>query len=390
MALGSCNQERSILTIIYCIFGGIVIVVALYMICVFVHHIVNVSKSATSKREKQSKLVISSKIMLFLSIVFSMVMHCVWVLRMCTYSGGGVYGAISTFVYVLQAFLMLITWFIRLYSAFKGTILQIHQATMIIFLSVAITIFIFGVIFGFDRTLIYSDVINEHNWYIVGVILAAIFISLILFLCSLFIYKLVMVYKNLGSDEGFIKLITKITILNFTSIFITIAFIPSLVAYTMGIYGEFVHHFAILINYLSNFICIILSYTYYDKQYNRYCGWMNNRCNACWFRILTGKSIEDKLSKVRSRSPTTTPTTQNLSVDINNGSRNQTPVTNTEDVESYAEDIGGKKDSMEHSGDMIELEDITGNDTRENEGKCKDDEIITMRSFHEYADSTQL
>ena len=114
-----------------------------------------------------------------------------------------------------------------------------------------------------------------------------------------------MVYKNLGSDDEFIKIITKITILNLTSIFVTILCISTVILYDLSVYAEFTHHFAIITNYFMNFASIILSYTFYDKYYYKLFGCINKSCNGCWFRILTGEKIETKLamSTVNSTSP---------------------------------------------------------------------------------------
>ena len=400
--IGVCNQERGILTIIYCIFCGVIISYCLYLIGTFIHHIVDVSKTAESKRQKQSNLVFSSKISLFLSIIFSMIIHCIFVGKLCSSDRSSIYNTMSTWVYVLQSFLMLITWFIRLYSAFQGTILQIHRCTMFIFLSIAISLFVFGTIWGFDRDWIHPILSTGNAWLIAVGIMAAIFVSLLLFCCGMFIYKLIMVYRNLGSDEEFIKLITKITILNFTSILVTITlFVPSLVAYGWSVYWEFIHHFVILINYFSNFLCILLSYTYYGDSYNRYCGWMNKRCNSCWFNCIADKT---KLRKVRSGTigskskSMSTPTIQSDSepVDIiSNKNRlnisgtqqthdqstttpTPTPMNNQScEIQSY--DHAEEQEEKEHSTERKSYED-DDNDNSE----------INITSFHLYTESTQL
>ena len=367
--IGVCEQERAILTIIYCVIGGILVAVGLCMIGTFFNHVRQISAKSGKAKQKNSKLVISSKILLFLSIMYCMVMHCVFVGNLCSHDSNSIYDDLSNFDYVLQAFLMLIAWFIRLYSAFKGTILQIHEATMFIFLSIATSVFIFGVILGFDRDLVHAN-LHGQNFYYVIFVLAAIFVMLILFLCGLFIYKLVQVYKNLGSDEEFIKIITKITILNFTSLFITIISVSSTIGFHISVYGEFINHFAILFNYFSNFICVIFSYTYYTGSYNRYCGWMNNKCNACWYQLLTGKKIEVKLSRMKSGSihsvasktvtvtTTRTDNTENIgNVMPSTGIGNESPVTDTD--ANF-----GSCDIMMSSGDEEEITKQNSNSDR--------------------------
>ena len=47
---------------------------------------------------------------------------------------------------------------------------------------------------------------------------------------------------------------------------------------------EFLGHFMTLIDVFSNFICMILSYKYYNKIYLKICC-VHSCCNHCWIRL---------------------------------------------------------------------------------------------------------
>lgn len=392
--IGVCDQDRGILTIIYCIFCGIIVSYCLYLIGALIRHI-SISKTVESKRQKQSKLVISSKILLFLSIVMSMIIHCVFVGKLCSSDDDQIYNTMSTFVYLLQSLLMLITWFIRLYSSFKGTLLQIHRGTMFMFLSMSISLFVFGAIWGFDREMIHPSLGTDEAWLIVAAIMVAIFMSLLIFCCGMFIYKLIMVYKNLGSDEELIKIITKITILNFTSITVTIAlFVPSLIAYNWSVYWEFLHHFVILINYLSNFLCILLSYRYYRESYDRYCGWMSKKCHSCWFNCITEEMKLENIRSLGSKSrDVSMPTIQSDSeavdsIDIISNNANNTSNTKTETTPTPTpnQNPSTETDSYDYGQKEAEKQSMDRDD-KDNENENPE---MNGVSFHLYTESTQL
>ena len=179
-----------------------------------------------------------------------------------------------------------------------------------------------------------------------------------------------MVYRKLGSDDELIKVITRITILNFTFIFVTILYGITLVTiYEASIYGEFISEFALLLNYFSNFVCIILSYTYFDKSYNRCCGWMNIKCNACWYKLITGQDIEEKLARIRSRSDISRVASNTAtSVDIITRSRTDTQERNRSgDTATPNTDTKGSCDIQSCEEEDVDHHHIIDMQSKENE-----------------------
>merc|ERR1712176_992556 len=170
--------------------------------------------------QKQPKLIKHSGIILFLIIMIGMVIHCMYVVDLCISSKTNpIYNCIVNFSYVSQCASLLLSWFIRLYYAFNGTPLELSKITIIVYISIFLTSFIFATLLCFANVII---MMNRNLWLLTLLCLLIWFAMLTISLTFLFIQKLIKVYKNLGSDDEFIGLITKITLLNFISVSITI------------------------------------------------------------------------------------------------------------------------------------------------------------------------
>ena len=97
---------------------------------------------------------------------------------------------------------------------------------------------------------------------------------------------------------------------------------------------EFILEFAILVDIVSNFICILLSYQFFDNEYNRFCKCCNKRLHKC-LHIEMNKQIKKLQSKkvlhVSSQSPD--------SIQYHYDDDTQTKETQTKDIESQEIEI---------------------------------------------------
>ena len=135
---------------------------------------------------------------------------------------------------------------------------------------------------------IYSLSLNDSYM----VIIALMFILLIILIISLlilFIVKLINVYTRLSNDDELISAITKTTILTLASVSFTFI-VPIAIIFVNTIQNETV---SVLIGSIvssldmfTNFLCVMLSFNYFDNLYLMICGRMHNLCKLCWYRIV--------------------------------------------------------------------------------------------------------
>ena len=274
------NQTREYLTILFISVASIFITTLIIIFISFIRKIFYVSK------QKPPRMIILSAVLLYIAILVGMTMHTIFVSDLCiTSNTNSVYNQLVNGSYTIQCLLILWLWFIRLYHAFKGTLFKLSKITIIGYVSIFSISFVFVILMIAD---ICFDTKNmDRRLYLLILLLLIVwFVILVISLTSLFIRKLINVYRNLDSDQFFIDSITKITILNFTSLSITIIWAFSLMFYTHSIHTEFVHHFGMVFEYFSTFICAVLSFNCYEKYYTQKCGKFHNQCNVCWLYLV--------------------------------------------------------------------------------------------------------
>ena len=111
---------------------------------------------------------------------------------------------------------------------------------------------------------------------------------IILLLTSTFISKLIKLYKAIDRDDDLIKIISKTTILVIISGIFTFSVPVSwFVADAInGGNGAFIYQFMTMIDVLTNFLCVLLLYKYFDKLYYIFCGCLDKQCIKCWNKII--------------------------------------------------------------------------------------------------------
>merc|ERR1712228_168266 len=93
--------------------------------------------------------------------------------------------------------------------------------------------------------------------------------------------------------NALLKAITKTTILALTSFLISAAM--SLIVCLVGSSDyedkslDIVLSLLVIMDIYSNFICVVLTYSMFDKQYRCLCGCIDVKCRNCLFRIALSK-----------------------------------------------------------------------------------------------------
>ena len=189
--------------------------------------------------------------------------------------------------YSVHCYFYIVLWFLRLYYAFCGTVFSLHKCTLIFF-SVFGAVGFLGLLYGIN----FQDTHSEVG-LAVTVCLGLLFLTWIIFLVSLFIYKLVKVYRNVNANKELIKIITKITILSIVSICCSTVYFLLMIVIAVkikdNIHAKLLRDFTQLFSIYMNLICVLLSYNCFDPLYGSVCGLMNRRCTTCWRKVV-GKS----------------------------------------------------------------------------------------------------
>ena len=165
---------------------------------------------------------------------------------------------------------------------------------------------------------IYGVIVISSNllYESIGSILIAMFVIFALImmtsLITLFIYKLIKVYKLVENEnksvrnERMIGAITKLAVLSSISISISII---NMISYIIA-YGNFIkdvhfhgmqwylHWFLQLGDIYTNFLCAVLCLKMYSKRYVKICKCLDAKCRKCWINILQNKEHAATLKPV--------------------------------------------------------------------------------------------
>eukprot|EP00483_Globobulimina_turgida_P012102 UN12124 len=106
-----------------------------------------------------------------------------------------------------------------------------------------------------------------------------------IFITTMFVYKLFNVYRAPNfRDDDLLSIITKNTILALISILSTI--LNGIILFIAWNHSSnlplwYFKDFCFVLEIYTNFICILLTYRHFKKQYVTFCGFMDRRCKSC-------------------------------------------------------------------------------------------------------------
>ena len=303
-SVNACTPTIIIWLSVALIIDSFFIISSLIFICKFIIHFVKESK-------KTSKLLFYSGILFFMVSLVTLILSIP-----CNFKCGykALFDEIDITikgVYSFHNYLMVILWSLRLYVTFKNVVtFKLSKPTLIFF---AINAFLgpIGLLY-----MIFWHTSTNHIGRLVMMIALCLFLSWTVFLESLFIYKLIQVYRNLTKMHTLIKLSTKITILSIVSMVFTVIFLLTF-AITGTFWADNIHSIMIrdlvhLISIYINVICIMFSYDCIDPNYQFICGGMNRLCTNIWYNCLGIKAQSRKGTRIPSTTQGTISQTSNI------------------------------------------------------------------------------
>eukprot|EP01084_Bolivina_argentea_P022366 41562_1 len=296
----SCEPTRFALTISFVIICGILTIIAYFIMYNFIKYIFCTPNPAS---KVPNKIIVNSGIVLYMIILIALPIQVGTVLDICL--RGYVHDILFVSfneAYTLQASALLMVWFIRLYYVFRSSRFALSSYTKMVYIS----IFILGLIFTTIITVHLGP--QEGLWLILVQFAYLLYVILVIILSSLFVNKLCRVYRNVDvaaksnkrSKERYklIAVVTKISVLNFGSLTITILAAITIIFFIHGnVYAEFIAHFAVFADIFTNFLCVILSYNNYKRFYHIVCGCCHNQCITCCAERKTADELRKKLEE---------------------------------------------------------------------------------------------
>lgn len=198
---------------------------------------------------------------------------------------------VAGILYQAQMYLLLMIFYNKIVNVFSRTSYQLSRNTKIIYKILFVTTALLGIIYVLlvavratmdDSTALIVMLIIENTFLIC-------FTSLLISLVTLFVYKLIEVYKTLlktdNPDEDLVLPITKVVLLTSMSLLVTAIHLGNMPNYNNN--NRFIHHFLGLIDYYTNFLCVVLSYNLSRSIYLKVCSWPHNCCQVCCKRLIS-------------------------------------------------------------------------------------------------------
>ena len=216
--------------------------------------------------------------------------NILFVLTICGYwnhvayaiSTDDVVGTVDNVLYFAQSYLVTMFWVIRVYRSFEGSELQFSSCARY-------TINIFMALFGVFAISVAVALfwIGDEAPELVTILLILFFLSMFS-TSGVFVYKLIRIYQKIMKNEKVIGTITKIVILNFASVLMTIInAVVYLTIFDISDFGRYVHHYIMILEFFVNFKCVTLSFHYYSKEYMKLCGPIHGTCSLCWSSCIS-------------------------------------------------------------------------------------------------------
>ena len=221
---------------------------------------------------------------MFILIPLSLIFNTLFCLYRCHDPDFGHILALPRFyIYPLQGIMLSLILFIRLVSIFNDTKFRLSRCTIIVYVGL--------VIFGFVTTVIGNSLIelqNDDFLHLIGFfiwVLAGIdYVFLIVWLNALFLHRMHKVHAaskmNINNRMKILNMITKTTILCVMSTSFIIIYLVVFMVYT-AISGsmQFYIFIALLLvlDLYSNYLSVLLSYSYFNPWYDKLCGSCHNR-----------------------------------------------------------------------------------------------------------------
>ena len=253
--------------------------------------------SAYIKNElKSTKLLFYSGLFMFIFIPLSLIFNAIYSLYRChDPEFGELIASARFYIYPIQGIMLTLILFIRLISIFQETKFRLSKCTIISYITL--------VILGFLFTVIGNSLIQWNKTHFIGLLIWILagfdYLFIVIWLNVLFLTKIFKVHTasrmNLNNRKKLLNMITKTTILCIMSTSFLLIYLVVFFVY-VGTSGSLKYYviiaFILCADLYSNFLSILLSYSYFAAWYKKLCGCCHYKCIQCWGKCSKGDGVE--------------------------------------------------------------------------------------------------
>lgn len=210
----------------------------------------------------------------------------------------------------LQSLFVMCIWYYRVYKLFKDTLLALSKPNIIIFTTL-ISLYSSFVFFIFPPVLFFYLLNGDLLIIIIGAIVvgisATILVITVVGFCAMLFYKLIATYKYIDPEDRLIELATRNVMLTVISL-ITTGIYPILGTLWLifdenSAVAEFCFHLTMQLDHFTNCLCLVLTFSFYDKLYDNLCSCFHNKCNQYWSEYAGKGRQERNLAKLHLQVP---------------------------------------------------------------------------------------
>eukprot|EP01084_Bolivina_argentea_P252957 424780_1 len=310
-----------ILTVLFAIICTLLSAFALFVLCKYIKN---------TKVEKATKIVQRCGVVFLIASILAFLCNGTRMLFSC-FGVSGYFYVLVYIVYIIsgatQVYLLLLIYYLKLQFIFAATALALSKVTNVIYIS----LFVFLPIYVAFVIIIIIVANNMRAMFMATYFF--LFIMIMSSLVILFIFKLIQVYKLSPetNNDQLVTAITKTTILTSISLSSTFMnFIGNAIFPSVGVAIQWVCHYFAVMDVLTNFVCIMMSYNAFRMYYVLLCPFCDSKCRVCCSRIVTKSNNDIKMMDKAVSESKPEDTTQTVSSTNTNASKND--VNNQENV----------------------------------------------------------
>eukprot|EP01084_Bolivina_argentea_P018367 34196_1 len=205
-------------------------------------------------------------------------------------------------LYILQGSIMTSILFGRLVFIFQNSVFVISKCTIYCYA----TLVGLAVVLGTIGQIVYYYIPGVTTSGLVLIGFAFLFyVTIIIWLNSIFVYKLRIVYKScqdsLDENGKLLHIITKSSILCFSSTWFIILWFTMFVIRNMinSPHYYLVRHIVLIVDLYSNFLSILLSFNHFHPWYMKVCGCCHAKCHSFWNYCVNKDTITQQNTETK-------------------------------------------------------------------------------------------
>jgi len=186
-------------------------------------------------------------------------------------------------LYSIQCLFLLAFLSCKLYFVFKGSVFALSRRTIII----CSTLYAITTLFGILAAIAYPNYQHMSLMDTISVFMACFMVIVMAILVNvMLIAKLVQVYKMADSDQYFIDVVTKTSLLALisTGSFLVLSTLAVMGPFHNSFHVGFVEKLCLIVDCFTNFWCTLLSFKHFDGWYLKLC--CDSKCKKTWYCIL--------------------------------------------------------------------------------------------------------